>query len=131
MMEIGKFTIFEKYIGEQVMHSERKKMILVLSMSMISLMMEMIVYVDYLTSKNKNAEFIGKIIDFTGIFLWGWIPAILLSISSIVLTIFLRPSNIIFRMILILISIIIAVIGAIWALGLLMISSPGVWAKAL
>ena len=110
------------------MLSETKKIVLVISMTLISLIIEAIVHIDYLLSKDLKTVFISEMIHSTGISLWGWLPAILLTVSSIGLTIYWRPANIIFRIFLIFISFIIAIIAVIWAIGLYIISQPGLWA---
>lgn len=105
------------------MLSERNKKITEIIMALVSLALNIMFVLPY----SPLSMFWGKL----RFYYWGWAPAIILPLATIVVIIILKAGSKLFRGTALFISILALIIGTILYSLLYIISQPGLWANAL
>lgn len=101
---------------------ENRKITLIITLTVIALLIDMIMVVDFIFSVYK-LDFYGRFLYEVRFFFWGWFLALVFAGTAIGTTLYWKPSRVLFRGIVILLSVVAMILALLWLFGLIMIST--------
>lgn len=105
------------------MLAENKKNILIITLTMIALVIDIIMLLDYLLFKYKALNSYGRLLYEIRLFHWGWFFVLSFAGFAIAGTLYWKLGRQLFRGIVIFLSVVAIILALLWLFGLIMIST--------
>lgn len=101
----------------------KKKNAIIIILTVISLLINMIMLLDYILFVCKSFDFYGHFLHKIYLFHWGWLAVFVFAGASILTTLYWKPSRALFRGIVVFLSVVAIILAFLWLFGLIMIST--------
>jgi hypothetical protein len=105
------------------MLNEKKKVVLVITLTVIALLIDMMMMLDYILFVCKAFDFYGRFLHKIHLFQWGWLIVFVLAGAAIGSIIYWKPGKVLFSLIVVFLLLVAIILALLWLFGLIMIST--------
>jgi hypothetical protein len=106
-----------------MMLADKKKTVLIITLAVSALLIDVIMLLDYILFKYKAFSSYGRLLYEFRLFHWGWFLVLSFTGFAIAGTLYWKPGRVLFRGIVIFLSVVAIILALLWLFGLIMIST--------